>query len=129
MDFQFKPRIYSLLLCAAAHEDEATGRWLIQPFSEIAAPRLPADVAVTVFAQIMGPPGRYALDLRLYQAADPEGSLQTLPTRAFTLHEGKNLDFVLQLRMHLTQHGLYILEASIPDHHAVQAPLRVSRGG
>jgi len=31
--------------------------------------------------------------------------------------------------MHLTQHGLYILEASIPDHHAVQAPLRVSRGG
>jgi len=50
-------------------------------------------------------------------------------TRAFTLHEGKNLDFVLQLRMHLTQHGLYILEASIPDHHAVQAPLRVSRGG
>lgn len=129
MDFQFKPRIYSLLLCAAAHADEQSGRWVIQPISEIATPRLPVDVAITVFAQIMGPPGRYVLDLRLYHLEDPEDSLQSLPARAFTLHEGKNLDFVVQLRMRLARHGLYILEASIPDHHTAQTPLRVSRGG
>ncbi len=126
MSFQLRPRLYSLLLCRSITQDRDSGGWIVHPFSEISVREMPADLTMAVFAQIMAPPGEYALELRMFHAADPEGSRRVLQPRPFTVQEGKNLDFVLQVQVHVTQLGLYLLEAEIVDHHALQAPLRVS---
>lgn len=126
MEFQLKPTIYSLLVCSSAEENRRTGGWIVQPFSEISVQELPVHVNLTAFAQIMAPPGTYELDLRLFNSSDPTDKAQSLPPREFTVQEGKNIDFVVQLEVGLAQTGLYLLEASIIGHHSAQSPLRVS---
>ncbi|MBN1966732.1 MAG: hypothetical protein JW910_18915 [Anaerolineae bacterium] len=126
MNFQLSPRIYALMLCSAVTQDEHTGSWVVKPFSEIGVQRLPFDVPLTVFAQIMAPAGRYELALHLYHAADPDGTRQSLPPRPFVVQEGKNVDFVLHIAAHITTLGLYIVQAEITDHHRAVTPLRIS---
>ncbi len=126
MEFQLKPQIYSLLLCRSAREDRQTGGWILQPFSEIRVKELPVLVQFTAFIQIMGPAGRYELHMRLLHSADLGGALAVLPPRPFTLQEGKNLDFAIQLQARLMQTGLHILEAAIPDYCTMPTPLRVT---
>ena len=125
MTFQLQPRIYSLLLCSTAKENRQTGGWLVEPFSEVQADRLPIPLQAVLFAQIMAPPGSYEMAIRLFHSTDPEHTLHMLSPRTFTIQEGKNLDFLLNLEMRISQVGLHIIEAAIPGHHVMQTPLRV----
>jgi len=126
MQFQLRPQVYALLLCSSLTQDPDTGGWIIQPFSEVSVERMPVDLALTIFAQIMGPPGSYELALCLFHATDPEGTAQILPPRPFTIHEGKNVDFVLHIETRITQLGLYMIEAQIVGHHTALSPLRIT---
>ncbi len=128
MPFQLTPQIYALLLCASITQDQNSGGWFLQPFSHVAVQQLPTDLALTVFAQIMAPPGQYDLTLRLFHAAEPEKTEQVLPSRPFSVEEGKNLDFMLHIEARFTKLGLYIVEASIAGHHTAVTPLRLSTG-
>lgn len=126
MKFQLSPRIYALLLCNTIKQDEQSGGWIVQPFSEIGVQQMPLDLPLTVFAQIMAPPGHYDLALHLYHSADPTGTRQSLPPRPFTVQEGKNIDFVLQVAGHITALGLYVVQAEIVGQHVAVAPLRIT---
>ncbi len=126
MNFQLHPQIYSLLLCSSISEDRQTGGWIVQPFSEISVREMPVDLALTVFAQIMAPPGAYRLDLRLFHAADPAGTAQALPPRQIHVQEGKNLDFVVHVEALVTRLGLHIVEATLDGQYRAITPLRVT---
>jgi hypothetical protein len=126
MNFQLRPQIYSLLLCSSFQENPETGGWIVQPFSEIGVPEMPVDLALTIFAQIMAPPGTYRLDLRLFHAADPVGTARMLPPRTLNIQEGKNLDLALHVEAHITQVGLHIIEATLDGQHTAITPLRIA---
>jgi hypothetical protein len=126
MTFQLEPRIYSLLLCGTVRKNPQTGGWIIEPFSEVSTRVLPLDLRMTVFAQIMAPPGRYDMAFHFFHTGSPERPAQVLPTRTFTVHEGKNVDFIVQIEARITQTGLHMLEARLANHHVTRTPLRIA---
>ena len=128
MNFQLRPQVYSLLLCSSLEENPQTNGWIVQPFSEISVQEMPVDLALTVFAQIMAPPGSYEMLMRFYHAADPGGTIRALAPRQVHVQEGKNLDFVLHLEVTITQLGLHLLDASLEGGPTAVSPLRIALG-
>lgn len=126
MSFQLRPQIYSLLLCSDVTPNEETGGWRFEPFSHIAVRQMPVDLAISVVAHIMAPPGEYSFTLRLFHSTE-SGQPQVLPPRAFVVQEGKNFDFMLHIEATISQLGLHIVEAGITGHHTTYAPLRISQ--
>jgi hypothetical protein len=123
--YNIAPRIFAFLICSRIDREPVTGGLQLFPFNHVAIRSLPSQINVVLFADIMAPPGEYALTFRIFHTQDKEAAVILHPTPVVAQPD-KNIEYMIPITITIKTAGLYLAEASLVNNHITYAPLRVS---